>query len=62
MKVGDLVERLDAAVGEPGSYGIFMGLRTYKNRAGGQDYICAEVYWCDGTVGTVQSDMIKVMI
>ena len=63
MKAGDLVRNKNS---ESGEKGIFLGMRTFKNRVdAGADYTCAEVYWPERTgkytVSTIQANLIEVV-
>jgi hypothetical protein len=66
MKVGDLVRRMGHSRAFA-NIGLFMGMRTFKGRAGADDYTCAEVMWFSqrasngDVVSTIQSDLIEVV-
>jgi len=64
MKPGDMVKHKNPNISE---WGLYLGLRTFKNKAGGKDYTCAEVMWADRSapngdrVSTIQKDLIEVV-
>ena len=61
MKPGDMVKAKNS-----NSYGIFIGMRLFKNTSLGDDYTCAEVMWYDRNapngdrISTIQSDLLEV--
>ena len=66
MKVGDIVVNVNS---ESGELGLFLGFRTFKRSSkylkrfpNSEDYVCSEVYWPERQkVGTIQSDLIRVI-
>ena len=61
MKPGDLVKAKSS-----NTYGLYLGMRTFKNSNLGDDYTCAEVMWYDRNapngdrISTIQSDLLEV--
>jgi hypothetical protein len=64
VKPGDLVRNTNDPSGK---WGLYMGLRTFKNQQGGKDYTCAEVMWVDRNapngdrISTVQTTLLEVI-
>ena len=62
MKPGDMVKAKGS-----NTYGTFIGMRTFPNAAGGDDYTCAEVMWFNKNarngdrISTIQADLLEVI-
>ena len=62
MKPGDMVKAKNS-----NTYGTFIGMRTFPNATGGDDYTCAEVMWIDRNapngdrISTIQADLLEVV-
>ena len=59
MNCGDMVKIKESKSWR--SIGIFLGLRKFINRGGGDDYVCSEVMWFNGKIGTIQSDLLELI-
>ena len=62
MKPGDMVRAKGS-----NTYGLFVGMRTFKSHIPGRDYECAEVMWLNKNapngdrISTIQKDLIEVL-
>ena len=62
MKPGDMVKAKNS-----NTHGLFIGMRTFPNAAGGDPYTCAEVMWYDRNapngdrISTIQANLLEVI-
>lgn len=62
MKPGDMVKAKRSD-----TYGLYVGMRTFPNAGGGDDYTCAEVMWFNKNapngdrISTIQADLLEVI-
>ena len=67
MKQGDLVTTKKSREVHIPKVGLFVGLRTFRGRAGASDYTCAEVMWFNqrapngDVVSSIQQNLIEVI-